>query len=757
MMNLHTGLFPAKPHGIQSTLRELQEETIALVLPALFVAGLALVAVSRHFRNPFLADVGGLILMLLPVAVWGLRKLDHLAAAWALALGCLAVTLLVATWGEVGVALCLLSVPVGLAALFVSVAGGVLTAGLCSALLLYAPAVPAASDAALRVTAILGLWSAVGLIWLTLRPLLTALAWSWSSYEQSRTLLEQARDTQVQLKQALADLADANLQLTRLNHLAQGLRQAAEGARRAKEQFAANVSHELRTPLNMIIGFCEMIVQAPRFYGRRLPPTLLADLSIVLRNSQHLSSLIDDVLDLSQIEVGRMSLTKERVALSEVIDAAVIAVEPLIASKGLYLETEVPPDLVLSCDRTRIRQVVLNLLSNAARFTEQGGVRICAWREDNDLLIAVADSGPGIAAEGVARLFEPFQQLGGSIRRHHGGSGLGLSISKSFVELHGGKIWLESKEGVGTTFYIRLPIYAPAPLNDRGGLRWLSPYTAHEERPWRPSARAVKVRSRLVVLESGDALQRLLRRYLPDAELARVTSLDEALAELSRVPAQALVVNDLSVPEALLRLASTGLPEGTPTIICSVSGTTEAAGALGVADYLVKPITRERLLTALNRLPIAGQTVLVVDDDLEVQLLLRRMLASSGRGYRVLRAEDGREALGILRQERPDAILLDLVMPGMDGFRFLAARSEEPDLRDIPVIAISARDPVGQQIVSPALAVTRSGGLSAPQILDCIGALSKIVGAAGGLPDMEKAATAHRDEVNQGIGESQEN
>ena len=172
----------------------------------------------------------------------------------------------------------------------------------------------------------------------------------------------------------LEDLASANVQLARLNQLAQGMRHAAEDARRAKEEFVANVSHELRTPPNMIVGFSEMMLQAPQTYGKKIPSALLADLAVIQRNSQHLSSLIDDVLDLSQIEVGKMALTKERVAFQEVVQAAVTAVRPLFDSKGLHLKTEVPGDLPLVfCDRTRIREVVLNLLSNAGRFTEHGG------------------------------------------------------------------------------------------------------------------------------------------------------------------------------------------------------------------------------------------------------------------------------------------------------------------------------------------------------------------------------------------------
>ena len=268
--------------------------------------------------------------------------------------------------------------------------------------------------------------------------------------------MDAARDAQADLKQAVKDLAEANLQTARLNQLLGMARHAAEEAERAKAEFVANVSHELRTPLNMVIGFAEMIMSAPKTYGR-VSTALRADLAVIHRNSQHLAALIDDVLDLSQIEAGRMALTKERVALGEIIAAATEAIRPLYQTKGLYLRTEAPEGLVVSCDRTRVREVLLNLLSNAGRFTEQGGVTVQARVMGQEVVVSVSDTGPGIAPEDQARLFQPFQQADGSIRRRFGGSGLGLSISKHFVELHDGRMWLESGVGSGTTIFFTLP------------------------------------------------------------------------------------------------------------------------------------------------------------------------------------------------------------------------------------------------------------------------------------------------------------
>ena len=708
---------------VRATLADLQSENLLLVYPVLYVLAFVLIACAKQFPDPLQAGLPAVILFLLPVCVWGLRKVHYLASAWALVLGCLAMVLLFVLWVGIGATLQLLALPVALAAIFISLPGGTVAAIACTLLLFFMPPGSLTPDRAHLISTLIGIWGMLGLIWLSRRPLLTAMHWSWTSYAQGRSLLERARDTQVRLKQTLEDLADANLQLTRLNNLTQALRHVAEDARKAKEQFVANVSHELRTPLNMIVGFSEMILQSPDVYGSHLSSKLLADLDVILRNSRHLSRLIDDVLDLSQVEAGQMALSKERVALGEIIEAALVAVRPLFDSKSLWLDAEVAEDLPdVLCDATRIRQVVLNLLSNAGRFTERGGVWVRAWREEEGYVtVSVADTGPGIASDARDELFRPFQQVDGSIRRRYGGSGLGLSISKSFVELHGGRIWFQSEEGVGTTFFFRLPIDPPPPLH-MGASRWLSPY---EERT-RPSlAPAPVVRPRFVVLESDCTLGRLLARYLDEVEIASAEDLEGALQELTQRPAQALIVNDASADGALRALIETSaLPYGVPVMICSLPSVSEAANELGVADYLVKPVARDVLLATLDRLDLQDKTLLIVDDEEDALRLFRRMLLSAGRGYRVVTATDGEEALRVLREQRPDVLLLDLVMPNMDGFRLLAEKSQDPALHDVPVVVISARDPAGQPIVSHALMITQRDGLSASQLLGCITKIS---------------------------------
>jgi signal transduction histidine kinase/CheY-like chemotaxis protein len=673
-----------------------------------------------------------LVLSLLWAASWVLTNWHPGVGRWLTILSLAAAIHLADLWLGLSGALTLAGIPPALAVALISLRAATLMAiGETTLLAMLIAYGVNAGSWPLGGIALAAVWATLGVAIAIYYPVRRVAQWSWHYFQQAHRFLEEARDRQAELQQALDDLAHANLQLTRLNLQAQRLRQAAEDARSAKEQFVANVSHELRTPLNMIIGFSEMIVQSPETYGSKLPPALLADLTVIYRNAQHLAALVDDVLDLSQIETDQMALSREYVSFREIVEAAVVAVRPLFESKGLYLITEIPDDLPpVFCDRTRIREVLLNLLSNAGRFTERGGVHVRGWQTGDDLVVAVADTGTGIAAKDLGKLFQPFQQVDASIRRRYGGTGLGLFISRRFIELHGGRIWVESEEGSGTTFFFRIPLTQSAPVGDSFS-RWLHPQWEYLERR-RPSVipKAV-VRPRFVILETGDILQRLMTRYLDGVEIASAASLEEALHALSTSPSQALVINDISVSGALQRLEQLALPYGTPVLICSVPGASESAGALGVADYLVKPVSREALLSAIDRLHLRGKTILIVDDEPDALRLFRRILTSAGREYRVLKARDGREALQLLREQRPDAMIIDLVMPNMDGFQLLEARSQDPTLRAIPAIVVSARDPVGQPIVSNTLAVICRNGLSAHRLLTCMKTLSEALSTIG--------------------------
>lgn len=580
--------------------------------------------------------------------------------------------------------------------------------------------------------------------WAARSELLTVAQWAMTSFATARKNLEDAREQQLELAQSRADLLQANQELTRLSTRLKALERIAEEARQAKTEFVANVSHELRTPLNMIIGFADVISRSPQVYGGRLPGPLLTDIAAIRRNAEHLATLVNDVLDLSQVEAGRMALSRSRVDLHPLVAEAMTVVQGFFTARGLYLHHEIvttPPGAPLPpvyCDGTRIRQVLINLLGNAGRFTEQGGVLLRCVLEKQAVVVSVADTGPGIAPADQQRIFEPFQQADVSTRRQHGGSGLGLTISKQFIEMHGGRMWLESTLGQGTTIYFSLPIDQSAfalernPLaagdSDQRPLRAINPDDpmGYRVRTRRSLAPVPTLTERFVVVDPEGALPRLLERHLPTAEIEACVDVTAGLTAVQRSPAQAMVINASPLaafpPDAL-----PNLPFGTPVITCWLPGEQEAARRLGVIEYLIKPLTRDQLLAVLTRLGSTIKTVLVVDDEEDELHLFARMLESDGQHYTILQVTNGRRALEMLRSRRPDVLLLDLMMPGMTGFQVLAEKAHDPAIAAIPVIVISSLDPTGDPLAGNTLTVTQSAGLSQRNLIACIQAVGQIL------------------------------
>ncbi len=584
--------------------------------------------------------------------------------------------------------------------------------------------------------------------WLNSDALLTMVRHSLYDVERVRNQIEEAREHQIELKQIQEDLLHANLELARLSDRLKAMNEVAEDARRVKEEFVANVSHELRTPLNMIIGFSEMITRSPEIYGSELPPALLSDISAIQQNSQHLAGMINDVLDLSRVEAGRMALSKETSDLNQIVHEAVDAVRALFETKQLYLTIDDNLDLPLvACDPTRVRQVIINLLSNAGRFTRQGGVDITMAYAEELVTVSVRDTGPGVSLERQAVMFEPFQQLDGSIYRRYGGSGLGLSISRKIVEMHGGKMWVESKVGAGTCVSFSLPTFKPASFNPavrsrgNGTSVWLNPYEPYEPRVRRFKAQVPALTPRYVLLEEGKALASLLSRYADEVEVEHVRDIAQALDTLQQSPAQAVVVNGSSNDGKGWSTADMAeIPFGTPVFNCWIPDEDAEFRRFGVARHLIKPVTRDVLLEAIGQVDPEVKTILVVDDNAEFLQLFGRMLSTSSKPYQVLRAASGRRALDLLRTRRPDLMLLDLVMPKMDGFQVLNEKRHDETIREIPVIVVSSQDAGGEPVVSNSLTISRGGGVSAPDLLACIEAVSEILA-----PSVRQPGSAHQE------------
>ena len=434
------------------------------------------------------------------------------------------------------------------------------------------------------VSAALLSWLSLLASWATSLPTVTAVSWARHHYRLAAEQTAAARAGQAEQARLAKTLRETTYRLKQLNRDLERAQQAAQEARRLKAQFATSVSHELRTPLNLIIGFCEMMVLSPSSaYGQRLPASYQEDLRAVYRNACHISALVDDILDLSQIEADRMGLHKEWTPPHAIVEEAVATVEGLFLDRGLWLRADLPDDLLpLFVDQTRIRQILINLLANAARCTDQGGATVSAHLAGDAVVLSVADTGPGIPPGELHRVFEEFRQSSGTPWQR-GGSGLGLTVSKRFAELHGGRMWAESVLGAGSTFFLALPLEQEAQPIQGPDLGWL--------RPDRQQARPPGER-RLLVVGGSEQLRKVFERYLDGYHVVHAPDLEKARRLARRAPVQAVVLGDsaggdgraldgLTVPVELRQV---------PIISCPLRTPRRAAQELGVADYLLKPV-----------------------------------------------------------------------------------------------------------------------------------------------------------------------
>jgi len=450
-------------------------------------------------------------------------------------------------------------------------------------------------------------------------------------------------------------------------------------ADRLKSQFLANMSHELRTPLNSIIGFSRVILKGIDGATTDLQQQ---DLLAIHNSGQHLLGLINDILDLSRIEAGKMELTFDEVNLAELTSSVMSTITGLFKDKPITLHRDLPADLpTVRADAMRIRQVLLNLLSNAAKFTDEGSITVQASVKDSptghpEVTVSVTDTGPGIASEDQKKLFQPFSQVDASPTRKSGGSGLGLSISNHLIQMHGGRIGVESAPGRGSTFFFTLPAF-------RGKTELGTP----------PGNRII------LAIDDDPQVVSLYERYLQPQGYQVVPLGDPSRAvERVRQLKPFAITLDIMMPgydgwRVLNDLKSNAETRDIPVIVCSIVEEREKGFSLGAADYLVKPILEDDILNVLDRLNVDGsiRDVLIVDDDPNDLRLIGRMLSENGR-YRPILAEGGRNGWEAVQARTPHALILDLFMPEMDGFTLLEKMRSSEKLREVPVIVVSGGD-----------------------------------------------------------------
>ncbi|HEV8634245.1 MAG TPA: response regulator, partial [Chloroflexota bacterium] len=525
--------------------------------------------------------------------------------------------------------------------------------------------------------------------------------------EQAALALEGSQ-LYVELRQRAAERAELVARLREQNA-------ALEEATRLKSEFLARMSHELRTPLNAIIGFSELMLDTPEEEDDR--PTRLAYLGTVHRSGKHLLDLINDVLDLAKIEAGRMELRPESVDVAELVRGALATVEPLAARKSIALSASLDGAGTLRADAGKLRQILLNLLSNAIKFTPDGGrVEVVTRRSDGELELVVVDSGIGIAPEDQARVFDEFQQVDSGVSRRHEGTGLGLALSRRLAELHGGRIWVESAPGRGSAFHVALP-----PPAERDGAEPVRP-----EASTAPPEAAADDRRPILVVEDDSTSRGLLCLYLARGGYRTETAADGAEAIAKALALRPIAITlDILLPgidgwEVLRALKSDERTCDIPVVIASIVDDEPLGYALGATDYFVKPIDRHALLARLGRFALgAPPRALLVDDDPDALSLLGAMLSPAG--FRVSTAAGGAEGIALARRERPDVVLLDLMMPEVSGFDVVEAMRGDPLTREIPILVVTARDlsPAEKDWLNGKVAgVFQKGGFGAVELLD---------------------------------------
>jgi PAS domain S-box-containing protein len=465
-------------------------------------------------------------------------------------------------------------------------------------------------------------------------------------------------------------------------------REAAERANQTKSEFLANMSHELRTPLNAIIGYAQILQEDAEDEGQ---DAMLADLRKIEGAGKHLLGLINDILDLSKIEAGRMETYIEPVSIPRLVDELQSLATPLATSNGNTLELTVDPSLdLLHTDFTKVKQSLLNLLSNACKFTKQGVVRLAVAPVADGVSFTVRDSGIGMNDEQLSRLFQPFSQADSSTTREFGGTGLGLAITRRLCRMLGGDVSVVSAPGEGSIFTITLPLEPPAPVS-------------RVTQAAAPADRGPEDAATILLVDDDPQVHELIGTMLSREgyRVAHAANGADAI-ERARELRPAAVLLDLMMPQVdgwsvLAALKKDSELAEIPVVIVSLLDERPLGLSLGAAEFLTKPVDRARLVSTVRSIAGAARgRVLVVDDDPLSRGQIAQSLAASG--HDVIEAASGVEALAWLADHPPPALMiLDLLMPQMDGFTVLDRVRRDERLGDLRVVVVTAKDLTPQE------------------------------------------------------------
>lgn len=453
-------------------------------------------------------------------------------------------------------------------------------------------------------------------------------------------------------------------------------------ANKLKSQFLANMSHELRTPLNSIIGFTTRVIKKS---SDLLPPTQLENLNIVKEEAENLLQLINSLLDYSKIEAGKMDAHLEEFDLVEVVTEVGIMVETLLEGKEVKYEEEfcIAKPIPIYSDRIKVKQILINLLSNAFKYSEKGTVKISVDKKGYYYQITVSDQGIGIASEHLEKVFDEFHQVDGSYTRKVGGTGLGLSITKRFVELLQGRIEVTSTYGIGSCFTIYLPVRFQQEGECREGEIFCQSSTG---------------KKKVVCIEDDFNIQRLYKQYLDEYEFKVIffDGREEILPKIIEFNPEVILL-DIMLPyrdgwEILAELKGNSLTRKIPVIMISLLSEKNLAYGMRADEYLIKPVTQEELIETINRTigSREGLNVLVTDDDENYLNLIGQFLREEAINYRI--ARDGEEALVAMQKKKPDLLLLDIMMPKKDGFTVMEEIKQKEEWKDVVIIVLTAKN-----------------------------------------------------------------